>query len=433
MTAINSTILGGRVTLTLPVGPEREVAVSLDEATRPRHVGAVTRASTRRALAGAFALAAAMGIGRFAYTALLPVTQAALGVGDDAAGALASVNLVGYLVGVLAARQVAAHPRRGGVLRVALAATALATGLGGLTTSVIAWTALRTLAGLASGLVFVLASAAALESAPERAGTIFAGVGTGIALSGSAAALVPEQAGFGAPWLVLSAIAGLLAVAPWRRLASAAHAGSSPPAAARPPVRPDLAFGRLAAAYFLEGLGYIVSGTFAVAAVRRTPGLESLAPWTWVLTGLAAAPSALMWSRLGGRHGARRVLSVAYLVQAAGMALPSLSRSPAAALAGAALFGGTFMGITTLAMAAGRALAPAAPGRAIGTLTALYGAGQILGPLLAGALSERLGDPRPGVLGAAAAVALGGALLLGWRRSPAPVPLTPTKEDSCRT
>lgn len=57
----------------------------------------------------------------------------------------------------------------------------------------------------------------------------------------------------------------------------------------------------------------------------------------------------------------------------------------------------------------GRALAPATPGRVVGTLTAIYGAGQIIGPVAAGALSQRLGDPRPAVL--AAAVAVGGLLL----------------------
>jgi MFS family permease len=385
----------------------------------------VSRPATARALEGSLALAAAMGIGRFAYTALLPPTQRALGAGDDVAGALASANLVGYLAGVLVARQAAARPGRGSLLRLGLAVTALATGLGAATTSVAAWAALRFAAGTASGFVFVLASAAALEAAAPRAGILYAGVGMGIALSGAAAALAPAAWGWGAPWVALAVAAAILSAPAWRHLGTAppsvhAAAGAEPPA-------PGLGLGLLAGAYFLEGLGYIVSGTFAVAAVRRTPGLEPLAPWTWVLTGLAASPSALLWVGLGRRLGMRRALAVAYFVQAGGMALPVLSRSAAAAMVGAALFGGTFMGIATLAMAAGRTLAPASPGRIVGTLTAVYAVGQILGPLLAGAVSERLGTPGPAVLGAAGAVVLGGALLSlspAWlaRAAPSPTP-----------
>ena len=120
----------------------------------------MARHPTTRAIDGALALAAAMGIGRFAYTALLPGTQRALAIADDVAGAIASVNLGGYLAGVLAARQLASRAERGAVLRGALAATALATAAGAATTSVAAWFALRLAAGIASGLVFVLASAA---------------------------------------------------------------------------------------------------------------------------------------------------------------------------------------------------------------------------------------------------------------------------------
>jgi len=368
----------------------------------------VGRATASHAIEGSLALAAAMGIGRFAYTALLPATQRALAAGDDVAGALASVNLGGYLVGVLVARQLASRPGRGVALRLGLAATALATALGAATTSLVAWVGLRLTAGIASGLVFVLASAAALEGGAGRAGLLYAGVGAGIALSGTVAALTPAAAGYGAPWMGLAALAAGLSLPAWQGLARA-------PAASVPATSGSRGVGlglyRLSVAYFLEGLGYIVSGTFAVAAVRRTPGLEALAPWTWVLTGAAAAPSAVLWARAGRRMGTRRALATAYLLQAVGMALPCLSASASAALAGAALFGGTFMGITTLAMDAGRSLAPAAPGRIVGTLTAVYGVGQVLGPLLSGALSQRLGSATPGVLAAAGAVAIGGAVL----------------------
>jgi MFS family permease len=369
------------------------------------------RSATRSAVDGALALAAAMGIGRFAYTALLPATQRALAAGDDVAGAIASTNLAGYLVGVLAARHLASSPARAPALRIGLAVTALATLLGAATTAPLAWFVLRAAAGVASGLVFVLASAAALERAAPP-GKLYGGVGAGIALSGAVAALTPASAGFGLPWLLLGLAAIVLPVPAWRHLAPVVAPTPRDLAPADDAGALGFGLGRLSAAYFLEGLGYIVSGTFAVAAVRRTPGLEGLAPWTWVLTGLAAAPSALLWSAAGRRLGLRRALVLAHVTQAVGMALPSVSSSAAAALAGAALFGGTFVGIVALAMSAGRALAPATPGRVVGTLTAGYGVGQIIGPIAAGALSQRLGDPRPAVLLAAGAVAVGGLLLV---------------------
>src|SRR5512137_2104454 len=111
------------------------------------------------ALAGAMALALAMGIGRFAYTALLPAVQAGLGFDDATAGAIASVNLLGYLLGALLARG----------LTVGLAGSVLTTAGVAFAATAPAWLALRLASGVASGFVFVLVSAAVLEVVPAGA------------------------------------------------------------------------------------------------------------------------------------------------------------------------------------------------------------------------------------------------------------------------
>src|SRR5687768_16972895 len=54
-------------------------------------------------LGGVLALAAAMGIGRFAYTPLLPAMQQAAGLDPTQAGLLAAANYAGYLAGALLA------------------------------------------------------------------------------------------------------------------------------------------------------------------------------------------------------------------------------------------------------------------------------------------------------------------------------------------
>lgn len=377
--------------------------------------GALRPGATARALAGALALALAIGIGRFGYTALLPSLQRGVGFDDASAGAIASANLLGYLAGALWARGAGARAAPV-LLRLGLAASVATTALAAWGDGWTAWMAVRLAAGVASGLVFVLASAAVLHALPpERAGLaglLYSGVGAGMALAG-AVAVAAGHASWRTPWLVLAAAAAAMALLPWRWLHAPVRAASPAPA---PAGRAAGSLRRLGLAYFFEGLGYIVSGTFAVAAAQRTASLSGLAPWVWVAAGLAAAPSAPLWAGAARVHGERRALAAAFFVQVLGMSLPALSAHPLAAFGGALLFGGTFMGIATLTMAAARRLDPHGGPRTVGTLTVVYGVGQAAGPLLAGALSRRLGDPRPAVLAASAAVLLGGLLLLGRER-----------------
>jgi predicted MFS family arabinose efflux permease len=116
--------------------------------------------------------------------------------------------------------------------------------------------------------------------------------------------------------------------------------------------------------------------------------------------------------------GPRWALTAAMATQAVGMALPALSTSGAAAVLGALFFGGTFIGIVTVTMELARRLVPEAAVRAIGSLTAVYGVGQAVGPWLAGRLATAVGSPAPSVLAASGAVALG-ALLLALPARPA--------------
>jgi MFS family permease len=274
---------------------------------------------------------------------------------------------------------------------------------------------------VASGLVFVLVSGAVLEALPagreHLAGVLYAGVGGGIALSGAVAAGTAGAA-WSVPWLVLGGLSAAMAAPAWglTRAPVVAHAGTAPLGA-----DDRVSLARLCAAYFLNGLGYIVSGTFAVTAVQRTPGLEAWAPWVWVGAGLAAAPAAVLWGALARRIGSRQALVLAFTTQALGMALPAFSSSAWGAMAGAVLFGGTFMGIVTMTMSLGRRLRPGNDVRVVGTLTMVYGIGQAIGPYLAGRLSHATGGPLPAVLAAAVAVGLGGALLAA-RPARAPEP-----------
>src|SRR5437016_11906418 len=110
----------------------------------------------RVALAGLAALAVAMGIGRFAFTPLLPMMQADSGLSLIAGGWLASANYLGYLFGALSAGFFRGSGR---VIRLGLlviAGTKLAMGI---THQTAGLAALRLAAGMASAWVVVHGSA----------------------------------------------------------------------------------------------------------------------------------------------------------------------------------------------------------------------------------------------------------------------------------
>lgn len=162
----------------------------------------------------------------------------------------------------------------------------------------------------------------------------------------------------------------------------------------------------MALAYGLVGFGYVITSTFIVSLVRQTPEIRSLEPWIWILFGFAAMPSVALWQKLGARFGVARVFAAACLVEAAGVGASVEWTTLAGICFSAVLLGGTFMGLTALGLMAGRASGGVRQQRIIGLMTASFGAGQMIGPLLAGVLADLTGSLRAPTLTAAAALVI---------------------------
>ena len=363
------------------------------------------------ALGGLVALAAAMGIGRFVYTPILPFMIEALGLSKSQAGLIASANFLGYLVGAFAA----AAPLPGGKRRwfvVALAASALTTGAMAATDSLVAFLVLRFLGGAASAFVLILASSLVLDrlataGRPGLAAFHFAGVGTGIALS---AVMVSGLAASGyhwqAQWLASGAVSLVaLAVAAWLLSGDATAQAAPPPQ--RAPIDPRLV--RLTIAYGLFGFGYVITATFISAMVREAPALRGIEGSVWLVVGIAAIPSVALWVWVARRIGNIAAFAVACVVEAIGVAT-SVASTGAAVLLCAVLLGGTIMGITALGFAAARELVSGDPRRVFAFMTGAFGIGQMIGPSFAGLAYESSGSFTLPTLAAAAALVLAAAL-----------------------
>lgn len=374
---------------------------------------------TRLALGGLVALAVAMGVGRFVYTPILPSMMEG-GLSRAAAGFVASANFLGYVAGALAAAAPSLPGSRRAWALGAIAASGVTTLAMGFAGGLPAFFAIRFAGGVASAFVLVLSSTLVLDRL-ARAGRSdlsavhFAGVGSGIAVS---AAVVSGLLAIGAEWRSLWLATGLLSLAALPFLAwaippiddgAASRAAPAPFVLSRP-------LAGLVAAYGLFGFGYIVTATFIVAIVRDQPELRAIESSVWLVVGLTAAPSVAIWTALGRRIGIVSAFAIACLVEAVGVAASVLWISAAGVLVAAAFLGGTFMGVTALGIMEARRLSAGDPRRVLAVMTASFGIGQIVGPVVAGLTAERSGNYVAASLLAAGALVFAAALVLLTRQ-----------------
>ena len=400
------------------------------------------------ALAGAVALAVAMGIGRFAFTPLLPMMLDDGVVDLQAASWLATANYFGYLSGALLCTfQPMIWSRLKGLpsvdasslIRSGLVATGLLTLCMALPAPTL-WPALRFAAGVASAVVFVftsgwcLAQLARLE-ATALGGVMYTGPGTGIVTSGLfASAMVAWHWRAATGWLIFGVLAWLLTAVVWRifgRGASPRPSAQAPAAAGADRPQPAHSRGELAImafAYGLAGFGYIISATFLPVIARQALPGSTWLDMFWPIFGAGVVLGALLSARWHVRGDLRFVLATCYVVQALGITVGVWSPTLAGFAIGSLLLGLPFTAITFFAMREARRLRPAAPASAMGLLTALYGIGQIVGPPLVAWLLKRSPSPGQGfalsLQVAAAALVAGAAIYVATVRA---YPLAPVR------
>jgi predicted MFS family arabinose efflux permease len=349
------------------------------------------------ALAGFTALAVAMGIGRFAFTPILPMMQQELAISVRAGGWLASANYLGYLLGALSAttlRIPAATAVRAGLVIIGLATLGM-----GLTESFPAWLVLRALAGVASAWVLIFSSAWALgtlgaAARPALRGLVFAGVGMGIAVAGVfCVALMRWGAGPVAAWqgLAIVALAGTAAIWPSLRPEHDGRARDT-----RQPADPGYRWSldslSLVLCYGALGFGYIIPATFVPAMARELVRDPLVFGWSWPIFGLAAAVSTLL-AAVGGRFvGNRRLWALGHLVMALGVSAPMVSPTIGGIMAAALLVGGTFMVSTMSGLQEAQRVAGPRATTLMAAMTAAFAAGQIAGPLLVSSALGPQGD-----------------------------------------
>lgn len=384
------------------------------------------------ALAGAISLAVAMGIGRFAFTPLMPMMLYDGVINIEEASWLASANYLGYLIGAMLCTfqpaiwtrwslpplSVSAMVKLGLSLTCALTA-AMAINLPQ------SWALLRLLTGMTTALTFVYTTTWCLGSLarlnrPSAGGLVYVGPGIGIAGSGLLASLMVQlgwQSASG--WIAFAMLASLATLIVWsiyrndHGLQPAAGAQAAIPEAGGSIAEKTA----LTIAYGLAGFGYIITATFLPVMARAAlPGSVWLDLF-WPLLGVAVALGALLASRIPSRFDQRLLLLACYLLQALGVVIVNWLPNLIGFAVGSVLVGLPFTAITFFVMQIGRRLHPHSAPTIIGLLSGSFALGQIVGPPAAVFMLARAPDHATGFAWAiylASLTLLIGAGIYGW-------------------
>ena len=368
--------------------------------------------------AGIFSLILVLGVARFSYTPLLPLMQQQAGLGVAEAGWLAAINYAGYLSGALIASLISDLVLKDRLYRIGMVVAVLSTVVMGLTTDITIWALSRFVAGLSSAAGMLLGTGLILNwlirhHHRSELGIHFAGIGLGIAGCAAAVAVMSHWLDWRQQWFAFSAIGCLLLIPALRWLPAPDTSGVTKSGQKLEDRPPSPLFMRLfMAAYFCAGVGYVVSATFIVAIIEHLPGLAGQGNLVFLAIGIGAAPACINWDFIARRIGDLNALVAAAVLQIIGILLPVLVGGLVAAIFGALLFGGTFIGMVSLVLTMAGRYYPTRPAKMMGKMTLSYGAAQILAPAITGWLATRFGSYEAGLYLAAAVMVVGAALLL---------------------
>ena len=356
-------------------------------------------ANIKLVIAGTLSVAIALGVGRFAYTPILPFMQNDLILSSTDLGALASWNFFGYLVGSmvpLLSKNIVYRQRI--IFFIALGLSVLTTALMGSVDMFALLVCIRFVAGISSALTLILGTGLIFK-ALELTGhsylklAHFCGFGIGIIISAVVVAIT-NKLGFNwsSQWMILAFLCCLLSIPVLFYIPKEKKPETTLKQVIVLKIHSNLPFIFISIGYGLFGAGYIIFGTFISAMSKNLPYLYSFGEQAWLIVGIAATPSVFLWQKLSNFIGRDLSLSLACMVSAFGVFLAIEFVSVIWIALGCIMYGAGMPGIVALTLLEGKNRYQGLITSAVAILTLSFSIGQMIGPLLAGFLIDMIGD-----------------------------------------
>ncbi len=354
-----------------------------------------------------------MGIARFIYTPILPLMQKEFLFSDFFSGTLASINLFGYLMGAFSATAVKDNSLKYYLFRVSLIFSVVCISLM-VIDKMVSWFIFRFLSGFFSAFILIYGSDLVINylikyGYKHLSGFIFSGIGIGMVLSGLTIPILGKYFSSSMIWL----LTGILSVFP---ALIAFYAVPKSSEQKRENTNSGISVGYnmliilVIVAYMLEGVGYIITGTFISALTFRVEGSGAMSGLVWVVVGIGASVFTPMWGILGRKYGNISVLIFLYFLQFIFVSLPLIEFTYKYLFLSAFGFGGTFLGIVSLSFVVAKEIADVRNSTSI--LTLFFSIGQIIGPIVGGYLADIKGTFYYSILAGSIFIFMGGAIML---------------------
>lgn len=354
-----------------------------------------------------------IGLGRYAYTMLIPSMQHSLALSYDKMGFISTANFCGYLAAVILAPSLIRRFKLRiliscGLLLITLALLLLSQSHGFWPPLV-----LYLLVGMGTGFANIPTMALIShwfrsKMRGRAAGLMIAGNGAAIMLAGI---LVPAlNQGFGEngwriAWFMLGITALLVTlVTAWLVRNYPADIGLEPLGKVDTVSAPNLVqdeqkgdgvlLVKLGLLYMAFGATFMVYGTFIVATMVKELGFtEAKAGMYWSWVGFCSLFSGLIFGILSDRFGRKHGLALVFALQACSYALAGMKVTGIGLVISIILYGLAVFAIPAImAAAVGDYLGVSRAASAFAAITVFFAAGQTIGPAAAGMLAKASGS-----------------------------------------
>jgi predicted MFS family arabinose efflux permease len=366
--------------------------------------------------AGILAIIVGIGVARFAFTSLLPYMLKDF-LTLSQAGILASLNFTGYLGGAIFSIFIKDINTKVKYFRIGMVLSIVSTLVLALSSSESLWLISRIVAGFGSAMVLIVGGAIVMvklnfENKTKAMGIHFSGIGFSIVVSELISQYVLKNYTWSQAWLILALFGSVVTIYSLYILSFDKQIKKDSP-------KHQLSMAifspyviLLIAAYFTEGVGFVVQGTFLPDIINSLEGLDGYGNLGWLIVGIAGIPSSILWMRWAHKYGSVNIIIVAMILQIVGILIPTLTNSVGLNLLSGALYGSTFIGLVALFLNLGGHLAGKNPVVLMGAMTAAYGIGQVGAPLYSVALIHYFGNYDTTLYLTALIVFIGVSLLL---------------------